>query len=334
MLENDAAAPAGPGGPDAPVVPDYRATAARHPWSGLPAELRNRLDGYVGGVASVGLAGGGFTPGFAAVLEGRDGARVFAKAAPESEAFIYPSYLREAEVMPLMPPGMPAAGLRSAEHLVADGTGWQLLVYDAVDGSMPGYPWTDADLHAVEQACTAAVRILRDFPRESAGTPLSSDMAEVPSQFQAVADGQPAPWFVPELTPRQAARFEDLLASCPEALAGDAVLHGDLRPDNILIDSGRAVFCDWNYLGTGAEWTDWVSVLPYARGGGLDADAWLLRSALTRGVPSRYIDAFLAGLLNYMLYWGGQPEVPSSPQLRIHGRHTARLVHDWLVRRR
>lgn len=314
--------------------PDYRSTARRRTWAELPVVLQERAAAHLGGpVTAVRLAGGGFTPGFAAVLEAASGHAVFAKAAPESDAFIYPSYLREALVLPLMPGEMPLPPLRAAEHLMVDGVGWQLLIYRAVAGVMPGHPWTDADLGAIEQSCTEAIRGLMDFPRNLAGDPLAADMADVPPQFPAVADGGPPPWFLPALSARQAGMFSSLLELCPEALAGDAVLHGDLRPDNILMSSGRALICDWNFLGTGPEWADWVSVLPYAEAGGLDADAWLHRSTLTRDVPPRYIDAFLAGLLNYMIHWGSQPEVPASPQLRVHGRHTARIVYDWCVRR-
>ena len=337
MLENNHN-PSGPGGPGVTAgtdVPDYRTTALRRPWTELPAALQARLSGHLGAaVASVQPAGGGFTQGFAAVLQSSSGRRIFTKAARASDTFIYPSYLREAEVMPLMPAGMPIPRLRAAEQLVVDGVSWQLLVYDAVDGVMPGYPWTDADLQSVEEACVTAARLLRDFPRGLAGDPLAADLAGVPSQFLPLAAGRPAPWFLPGLTTDQAADFQDLLEFCPQALAGNDVLHGDLRPDNVLAGPGRAVICDWNFLGTGPAWTDWTGVLPYARAGGLDVDAWLLRSTLTRDVPPRYIDAFLVALLNYMLHSGGQPEVPSSPSLRSHGRHTARLVYDWLVQRR
>ncbi|WAP50434.1 phosphotransferase [Arthrobacter sp. ATA002] len=329
-----AGAPCAPGVPSPPLVPDYRVTAVRRTWAGLPDLLRRRAAAHLGGtVSAVRSAGGGFTPGFAAVLEGAGSERIFAKAAPETDSFIYPSYLREAEVARRMPAGMPVPVLSAAEQLTVDGTGWQLLVYEAVDGAMPGHPWTDRELQAIEASCAEAVRILKGFPRELAGEPLAGDLTAVPSGFLSVADGAPAPWFLPGLTARHAAGFQELLALCPEALAGEAVLHGDLRPDNILIRSGRALICDWNFLGTGAEWTDWVSVLPYAHSGGLDADAWLQRSALTRGVPARHIDAFLAALLNYMIHSGSQPDVPSSPQLRAHGRHTARIVYDWCLRR-
>ncbi|GAA3286971.1 phosphotransferase family protein [Arthrobacter citreus] len=317
-----------------PGAPDYRSTARRRTWAELPAALQQRAAAHLGGaVTAVRPAGGGFTPGFAAVLEAGEGRRIFAKAAPESDGFIYPSYLREALVLPFMPEDMPLPPLRATEQLVVDGTAWQLLIYQAVDGVMPGHPWTEEDLGAIERSCAAAVRGLKDFPRNLAGDPLAADLADVPPQFAAVADGGPPPWFLPGMTARQAERFSALLELCPEALAGDAVLHGDLRPDNILMSSGRALICDWNFLGTGPDWTDWVSVLPYARAGGLDADAWLRRSELTRGIPARHINAFLAALLNYMIHWGSQPDVPTSPLLRVHGRFTARIVYDWCVQR-
>ncbi|MDK1327870.1 phosphotransferase [Arthrobacter sp. zg-Y1143] len=314
------------------AIPDYRRTARRLPWGRLPAAVRDSIAASLdGGVSLVEPAGGGFTPGFAAVLGNKSGDRIFAKAAAASDAFIYPSYLRESQVVPLMLPGMPMPALRSAQRLVADGIHWQMLVYEAVPGRMPGQPWTEADVAAVETACVTAAALLTDFPQAEGGTPVAEDMALIPTRFKAVADGGEPPWFLPGLSAEEAGGFQEALDLCPEALAGDAVLHGDLRADNILISDGRALFCDWNFLGTGAPWIDWVGVLPYARADGIDADAWLRRSELTRDVPDAYIDALLAALLNYMIHWGSQPDVDTSPLLRIHGRHTARLVYDWLA---
>ncbi|MCC3293301.1 aminoglycoside phosphotransferase family protein [Arthrobacter sp. zg-Y411] len=319
-----------------PTVPvtDYRRTAARRPWAGLPAPVRQELTDLLGGsVTSVRPAGGGFTPGFAAVLSHGEARSIFVKAAPASDAFVYPAYAREAQVAPLLPPDMPAPRLLGTRTVTAADTDWLLLAHEAVDGTMPGHPWTGADLAAIEASCTTSIRLLSNLPGHLSGSPVSQDITAVPSPFQAVADGGAAPWFLPSLTAGDARRFQELWELSPEALAGDSVLHGDLRPDNILLRSGKALFCDWNFLGTGAPWIDWVGVLPYARGGGLDVDSWLTRSALTRGVPPEHIDAFLAALLAYMIHSGCQPEVESSPQLRSHGRHTAQLIHAWTVSR-
>ncbi|CEA09402.1 Phosphotransferase enzyme family protein [Arthrobacter saudimassiliensis] len=318
-----------------PAAIDYRRTARRLPWDRLPAPVQDNIAAHLGGrVGSVLPAGGGFTPGFAAVLGDDAGESVFAKAAPASDPNVYRSYRREAEVTALMPPGMPVPALRTAERLPVDGVEWQVLVYDAVAGRMPGLPWTEADVAAVERACAASAALLTDFPRGARGSALGEDMAQIPSQFQPVLDGAAPPWFLPGLDRDEAHELQRALELSVEALAGDGVIHGDLRGDNILIASGNAVFCDWNFLGTGAAWIDWVGLLPYTRPDGIDADAWLHRSALTRDVPPAHIDAWLAALLNFMTYWGGQPEDDASPQLRSHGRYTARLLYDWLAARR
>ena len=316
------------------TIPDYRRTASRLPWDQLPAPVRASIAGELGGpVTLVRPAGGGFTPGFAAVLGSDNGARVFAKAAAASDSFIFPSYRREAQVVPLMPAGMPMPALRSTDLVAVEDMDWQVLVYEAVEGRMPGQPWTEADVAVVEAACVSAARLLTRFPRSEGGTPVAEDLAGLPSQFRPVAEGGAAPWFLPGLTRDEAREFQAALELGPEALAGEAVIHGDLRADNILVLPERALFCDWNFLGTGAAWIDWVGLLPYVRADGIDADAWLRRSELSRDVPPAYIDALLAALLNYMMYWGSQPDVEASPQLRIHGRHTARLLYEWLVSR-
>ncbi|MCQ1953286.1 hypothetical protein [Arthrobacter sp. zg-Y238] len=182
-------------------IPDYRRTAARRPWAGLPAVLQLRLRTYLGGsITSVQPAGGGFTPGFAAVLGNDAGVRVFVKAAPASDTVTYPSCVRESQVVPLMPAGMPMPALLAAECLAAEGTDWQLLVYEAVDGRMPGQPWTSGDLLAVEDSCNTAAGLLANFPQDAAGRPVTEDVARIPSTFEPVAEGGPAPWFLPTLS--------------------------------------------------------------------------------------------------------------------------------------
>ena len=93
-----------------------------------------------------------------------------------------------------------------------------------------------------------------------------------------------------------AALARESLARC----AGTAVVHLDLRDDNILIGrDGRVWICDWNWALLGAPWLDLVTLLLATAGDGLDADAVLATHPLTRDVEPRSIDAWLATLWLY-----------------------------------
>ncbi|MUK01755.1 hypothetical protein GM708_07285 [Vibrio cholerae] len=86
---------------------DYSCTARRPPYESLPIEVRTAMTVALGGRPDdVVTAGGGFTPGFAATLR-RDGRALFVKAASSVEAFAYPAYRREAEVLRAIPAGVP-----------------------------------------------------------------------------------------------------------------------------------------------------------------------------------------------------------------------------------
>ncbi|GAA4359148.1 hypothetical protein [Angustibacter luteus] len=103
----------------------------------------------------------------------------------------------------------------------------------------------------------------------------------------------------------------------------------------MLVGPAGAVFVDWNWLMRGAGWTDFVGLLPLARRDGVDVEAWLTRSALTRDVPPASIDAWLAVIAAYMLPNADEPVWPGGPPLvRVHQRLYARTFLDWLGARR
>ena len=57
-------------------------------------------------------------------------------------------------------------------------------------------------------------------------------------------------------------------------MAGETLVHTDVRDDNILITAdGRALLCDWNWPVVGAAWLDSLFLLIGPRGDGLDVDA-------------------------------------------------------------
>lgn len=319
---------------------DYSSTAVRPTYSGLPREVRDALELALGGPPdSVQPAGGGFTPGFAATL--RRGPRaLFVKAAGSAKTFPYSSYLREASVLAGLPEGLPVPRLLAARSVQTSGSSeeWITLCIEHVEGTMPGRPWTLSQAEAIHASLVELDQGLRGVPPLLADGSMLDGLTDddaVSGIFARCARGEPVP-FLPPLTPRCWLDLQSLVNQAPVVLAGSNVLHNDLRPDNIILASrsGRAWICDWNYLTRGPAWADWVGLLPYARQGGLDADALLRTSALSAGLPDDAIDSWLALLAAYMVVSGSSPEVPTSLSLRAHGRFTARIMVDWVCERR
>ncbi len=327
-----------------PVGVDYSQTARRQPWSALPAAVQHRFAAGLGApVDSAPLAGGGFTNGFAAVLAGGN-RRVFAKAAPATDHLIFAAYVREAEVLAALPANLPFPLLHFAELIPAAGTQWQLLCFEAIDGSMPGQPWTATDLGAVHRSLLTVQSGLQELPAEFSGGSMVDDFfgADSPtgvSDCWLVNDRLPS--YLSPLTPQQMGELQDLTLLGRDALVGDAVLHNDLRADNILIRSNPrsttepvALFCDWNFLSTGPAWADWVALLVYPRHAGIDVGPWVTESPLSADADPDHIDAWLAVLAAYMVTSGSQPDLATSPFLRTHQRFTARILIDWISERR
>jgi len=119
---------------------------------------------------------------------------------------------------------------------------------------------------------------------------------------------------------------------------GRTLCHGDLRPDNLLVPvtgPGVATVVDWNWVGAAAGWVDWVGLLPLMAAQGIDTDALLVSSPLTRDADPESVDAYLATIAAYML--GGYRDAPPpgcTPALRQHQLLMAHLFLEFLRERR
>ena len=126
-------------------------------------------------------------------------------------------------------------------------------------------------------------------------------------------------------------RFEGEAAK-QRTSSGDALLHTDIRSDNVLLTpDGGTVFLDWGWTCNGAPWLDlllfalWVNTE-----GGADAEPLVRGHPLTREVPPGSIDAImLAAAGNY--WWLSLRS--ASPGARDHQRRHALAIVRWLRRR-
>lgn len=321
---------------------DYTATVRRPVWTALPDAVRAAV-GEAAGCAVVRAdppPGSGFTGSFAAVVHLRDGRRVFAKAGRGSDdnPHVLRALTQEAGVLAALPPATPAPRLVGARRVEEGEHPWQVLVIEAVEGRLP-QPWTEADVDAVHRACLRSAAALTPPPAGLVISSLPGDLRDdtrTLGLFDRIDDGSVAPtWGQPAWLIERAAELSGLAQAAPEAVAGDTACHGDLRADNVLVHRGRAVLVDWNWLAVAAAWTDFVAVLPLARADGVDADAWVRRSPLCRGVDPGAVDAWLASVAAYMLAAADDPVwAGGSPLVRVHQRRYARTFLDWIGARR
>lgn len=323
-----------------PPEVDYHATSARPSWDELPEAVRQACAVALGTeIAAAGPpVGSGFTGGFAAPLGLADGREVFVKAAAQP-MHAYDAYQREAEVVPQLPAAVRVPQIVATATATAGMTNWFAVAAERIPGRMPGGPWTVRDFATVTANCETIAAALTPSPLDDLQTFVSeigteAFPTELPDQIRSGERPLPS-GFQPGLA-SHLGELGELVRLYPEALVGTAAVHGDLRPDNLLLDpDDRCWTLDWNWLSLGPPWMDWVGLLPLAQHDGINTAAAVARSPLTADVPAEHLDCFAAIIVAYMLNnLDAPPPAGCTPELRRHQRLTAWVFLDWLAFRR
>lgn len=296
-------------------------TALRPRWYELPPDIRRVIETQAGSkVVKATSQGAGLTPGFASRLRFADGQRLFVKAADDATRAMFASaYRKEAQVLPMLPRQVPAPRIQWSY----DADGWIVLALDDIDGRHPRRPWERKELGVVLDVIARTSRALTPAPG-AIGAP------EFEAEHGALVDGWDTLAHLPHAGEAAALARHGLAAA-----AGVALVHTDVRDDNLLLDqSGSVWVCDWNWVCRGAAWVDSLMVLISAHGDGLDADEAVGTYELTRDVDGDDIDGLLALLTGYFFNAASQEAPDTSPHLRNHQRWYAGVAWDWLQRRR
>jgi hypothetical protein len=242
-----------------------------------------------------------------------NGTRAFLKlAAPVDPC---PQWLRDEERVYAA-----VAGPFMPELLAWEDADRPLLVLEDLSGCRWAPPWEPGDLSAVLDAFAAAAAT-------TAAAPLPGlETRRLPS-WERVAD-DPGPLL--SLGLADAAWLERALPALLEAtertpLAGNALVHGDVRSDNLCFRDGAAVFYDWNHATIGNPAADVAFMLPSLRlDGGPEPDA------VAREVPgANDFAAYLAG------FFGGGAALPppkGAPGVRAFQLAQLRVALPWACR--
>ena len=315
--------------PRVPTTIPHGRTARRLEWPHLPPHVRAVVERKCGSpVRSAQSQGAGFTPGFASVLTCEDGSRHFVKAASQkAQRMFAEAYREEARKLAALPPAAPAPRLLWTH----DADDWMVLGIEYVEARQPGRPWRGEDL----DRCVA-------MTERMAATLTPPPAGLVADDFATDFDGWPAYWDTlrdaPPDVPGFAAHADEaagLAARFREVTAGSTLVHTDVRDDNLMLAAdGRVLLCDWNWPVVGAAWLDTLFLLIGPRGDGLDVDAVLAGSPLTRDLPADAVDIVIALVTGYFLYSAAQPVPPTSPHMRAAQRWQGEVCWDWRAERR
>lgn len=307
----------------------YAATAVRPAYDTLPIAVRERIVKELGGMPmAVELAGGGF----AARVRSESGAELFIKAAGPLLPYVAASHWREALINPALPEGVPTPRLRFS-HEVED---WIVLGFATVNGRAVDLPMTPGDLDLMLRAWAMAAELLSPVPQTLLDAGVTRDgIGDALRRFTGVAAGREEPFPLP---PRLADRVDELAAldsQLDEAVRADAMIHFDLRPDNMIVGADRAWICDWNGVGVHATWFDTACFLVAAHGDGHDAEALFWTHPTAEGLAGERLEIALAAITGYYLAQSRRaPVAGASPYLRVHQRWSGLAAADWLANRR
>lgn len=301
-------------------------------WQQVPERVRGAVEAILGAaVLEARTQPGGFSPGCAARLRLANGGSAFVKAL--GMGVHRPSvglYRSEAAVMPHLPAGLPVPRLLG----VHDDGEWVALVYEEVDGRQPAVPWRSDELQRVAAALAGLGAALRPSPWPDApGFAGMEGNAAFLGGWRRLVTSPP-----PDVDRWLHGRLDRLAAEGPdvaELVQGDALLHTDLRSDNLLLTSdGGVVVVDWAWTCNGAPWLDLVLFAATVNAeGGADAERLVRAHPLTRDVAPGCIDAVLLAAAGSYWWMSLGPEDPAMPGGRANQRAYARATLRWVRRR-
>ncbi|ROS78433.1 phosphotransferase [Cellulomonas sp. PhB143] len=309
----------------------------RRPWASVPRDVRAEIDAINGSpVVAEQLARPGFSGGIASTVTLASGRRMFLKAASVvEEPFAADLHRAEAETAVRLPEAVPAP-----EFLwtYADDE-WIVLAYEVVAGDHPTTPW---GRYALARAL-AAIDDLSRVPgaRDLQLRPTGPDLASMCSGWAAL-DAEPdafgeglariAPWATGRL--HQLAEIEKGVLVASE---GEALVHGDLRADTMLLAHGDMYLLDWPYASRGAPWLDLALFLPTIgmqgiateldpvdaasspeerKATGVELARMFAAHPLGGTVHPADLRAVVAGVAGYLISSALQPASPGVPGLR------------------
>ncbi|GAA4060704.1 phosphotransferase [Actinomadura miaoliensis] len=176
--------------------------------------------------------------------------------------------------------------------------GWLVLGFEHVAGRHADYSPGSADLVKLAAALTA----LEDLP--------------CPDVVSRRIEGR---W--PELADR------------PHAVTGDALVHADLNPGNVLVTEDRAYLLDWAGACRGAAWTEPAMLVPRLIAHGHspgDAEAWAAQFGSWRHVTAQALGTLAAAESDR---WDRVAAQWPYPRI-VRTAAAARTWRDWRLARR
>lgn len=283
---------------------------------------------------------GGYAPTPTFRLALVDGRRAFFKAINHSSnefataALIYEERVYR-EVTPLLGEWMPQllATFRCADWHV-------LLLEDLGPKSVP--PWTTAKsrtithalarFHQASMGCQSPAWLSR--PEQRLPQERWARMADESDGFCLVANlagdaaGEALDWFQ-----RMSPTVERLQAGSALATGPYAILHGDLRSDNLRFTQGRLALFDWPAITVGRpEWDMVAFAQSVTVEGGPAPEQVMAWYGEQSPLDAAAVDGAIAWWLTFFADRAWRPEIPGLPRVRRFQRQQLGMMALWAAR--
>jgi hypothetical protein len=258
---------------------------------------------------------GGHTPARRWVVTLDSGATAFVKVATDE---LTASWLRDEHLVYSMLRGSPF--MPGYVGFYDDGERPVLALEDLSGADWPP-PWTRDRVNAV-------LRCLD----EVSGTPAPEGLPLVADDHLGLREGwreiehEPEPFLRLGLCSERwlSHALPTLLEAARSApLDGGALLHFDVRSDNVCFRRGQALLVDWNWTSVGNRWVDVAAWLP-----SLHAEAGPAPEEVAPEIPP----ALAAVVASYFCAHAGRPPIPTAPQVRRTQLAQARTALPWVAR--
>lgn len=305
-------------------------------WPDMPRRLRSEVEEWLGGkVLFAATQPTGFSPGIAAVLTTDDDRQVFIKAVGPAPNPITPTmHRREIKVVSAMPDETPVPRLLWSYDEGEDG--WVVMVFEHVAGLHPAQPWRTGELDRVIVALENLSATLTPSPLPTSIVGTASDMfaTEICGWRRILDERQPRVDCLDEWSRRHIETLAAIEGTAADALAGNSLLHMDIRADNILLTSERVWFLDWPHACKGPSWLDVVAFAPsVTMQGGPTPEKVISKHSACRAAECNAITAAVVSIAGYFTRQGLLPSPPGLPTVREFQRAQGLVARKWAAQR-
>ena len=313
------------------------AQGVRQQWSDMPEKIRNLIEKQLNAkVVDTETQSGGFSPGVAARLYTDDNRCVFLKAiGTELNPMSVNFHRKEARINAQLPENSFAPKLLWSYDDEED-TEWVVLLFDNIEGSNPATPWQENDLQRVMRAMAQLSRILTPSPVAKGSIPDASTyfLQRINGWQKIKADDSRFFGQLDDWSQRHLDRLCELEQKAPEAVAGETLVHFDIRADNIVMTDDAVWFVDWPHACTGAEWLDVVLFAPsVVMQDGLAPEDLLQLHPACREADSDALTAAVVSIAGMLSYNALLPAPPGLPTLREFQAAMGEATRQWVAQR-